>query len=96
MQNFRCLGALEVLPQTPFSQQNIQRISKIYKGKIYPNKLSIFTPKRVSLGKIGFRGCNPEIQRPLLTPICHNGHIRNLAIVAIDNIVNPYYRTNTI
>ena len=44
-------------------------ISKIYKGKIFPHVFSTFTPEIASEGNIGFRGCNPEVQTLLLTPI---------------------------
>ena len=65
----RSLGAPEVLPLAPLFRQNIQRISKIYKGKIFAYVFSIFTPKIATLDKIGFRGCNHEVQTFLQTPI---------------------------
>ena len=44
------------------SYPKIQRIFKIYKGKIFPHQFSIFTPQNDLSGKIYFRGSNPEVQ----------------------------------
>ena len=41
----------------------------MYKGTKFSYLFSIFTPKIASLGEIGLRGCNPEVQMLLLTPI---------------------------
>ena len=80
-------------PKALFLGHKIQRISKIYKGKIFPHGFLFFAPQNHLFVKIGFRGSNPEVQTLLWTPISmawtnygnygNYGNIPNMAIMAI-------------
>ena len=55
----KILAGQEVIPNFG-SFRNIQRISKMHKGQIFPHLFLFFTSSIASLVKIGFGGCNLE------------------------------------
>ena len=86
----RCTGSAP--PKPSFSTKFTKDFQNLCR-KIYPHVFSIFVLKKASLGKIGFRGYNPEVQTLLQTPILitwinygvygNYGHIAIMAIVGI-------------